>query len=396
MHIHLDLIGGLSGDMFIAGMLDCFPELGSSLQPHIEAAGFSKLVKLSINDADDGTLTGTHFKVLADDDAEGHHHRHYSEIRKIIGSSSLANDVKAIALEIFHHIAVVEARIHGTEVSHVAFHEVGAWDSIADIVCAASLISAVGANNWSVSKIPLGRGQVKTAHGMLPVPAPATTLLLEGFEFFDDGLEGERVTPTGAAILKQLAPEHRGPQGKLLRSGFGFGTKRFPGISNVVRVMVFDTGEQVRWDTDEVLELRFEVDDQTAEELADALERLRQRDDIIDVSSSMVFGKKGRHSASVQVLASPAAEQAVISACFAETTTLGIRRQLTGRAILSRQQINVAHNGRDYRVKLASRPGGDTAKAEIDDLQQLQGSLADRRQLRSDIETSALKDGNEQ
>ncbi len=224
-HIHLDLVGGLSGDMFISVMLDCFPANAAALEPLLEQAGFKDLVRLESEPFDDGTLTGTRFRVLADKDAEGHHHRHYSEIRRILGESALPEDVQTVALSIFHLIAEVEAEIHGKTVESVAFHEVGAWDSIADIVCAAYLIDAADAS-FSVSRVPLGAGQVKTAHGMLPIPAPATARLLEGFEFFTDGLEGERVTPTGAAILKLLAPAREGPPGQSRKcSGYGFGTK---------------------------------------------------------------------------------------------------------------------------------------------------------------------------
>ncbi|MEX2326545.1 MAG: LarC family nickel insertion protein, partial [Pseudomonadales bacterium] len=242
MHIHLDLVGGLAGDMFVGAILDCFPDLARSLPGQLDLAGFRDLVELEIKPADDGILTGTQFKVVADQDAEGHHHRHYSEIRKIICESGLAENVKHHALGIFEIIAAAEASIHGKPIEKIAFHEVGAWDSIADIVCAGVLIDTIGATSWSVSKLPLGRGQVKTAHGMLPVPAPATALILEGFEFFDDGLMGERITPTGAAILKHLSTTPGlGPGVSTLRkSGYGFGTKRFPGISNVVRMLVFD------------------------------------------------------------------------------------------------------------------------------------------------------------
>ena len=124
----------------------------------------------------------------------------------------------------------------------MSFHELGGWDSIADIVGAAALIAALPGATWSVSTLPLGRGRTKTAHGLLPVPSPAAARLLEGYEFVDDGLAGERVTPTGAAILKHLnatQSAQRIPR-RLLRSGYGFGTKVFRGISNVLRVLVFE------------------------------------------------------------------------------------------------------------------------------------------------------------
>ncbi|MBQ62404.1 MAG: hypothetical protein CMQ19_10050 [Gammaproteobacteria bacterium] len=369
MHIHLDLVGGISGDMFIGALLDCFPEQREGLAEIIEAAGFADLVDLHHEVTGDGVLTGTHFKVMAGATAEGHDHRHYSDIKQKISDSALDSFTKDVALGIFQLIAEAEAKVHGKDIDQVAFHEVGAWDSIADIVCAASLISSVGVSSWSVHSLPLGRGQVEAAHGRLPVPAPATSLLLEGFEFYDDGIEGERITPTGAAILKYLAPVPGIPEGvKLNCSGYGFGTKKFTGISNVLRMLVFGTDQDIGWDSDQVLALEFEVDDQTAEELAAALEKTRAMEGVIDVIQSVVFAKKGRQSTSIRVLARPAIERELTEYCFNVTSTLGIRRRLTTRSILRRSEFTVSHEGKDYRVKVAMRPGGLTAKVEMDDL----------------------------
>ena len=369
MHIHLDLLGGISGDMFIGAMLDCFPERIETLPGLMEAAGFSDLVDCQCEETNDGVLTGTRFKVVAGSDAQSHEHRHYADIRGILCGSSLDKSTKKVALGIFQLIAEAEAKVHGSEIEKVAFHEIGAWDSIADIVCAAALISSSGVSSWSVSRLPLGKGQVTTAHGRLPLPAPATSLLLEGFEFFDDGIEGERITPTGAAILKYLDPAPAIPDGAALHhSGFGFGSRTFPGISNVLRLLVFDTGQPADWDSDQVLQLEFEVDDQTAEELAVALEQIRTLDGVIDVVQFAVLGKKGRQSSSIRVLAMPKIEQALSECCFKATSTLGIRRHLTTRSILRRSQLVVRHGGKDYHVKVAMRPGGLTAKVEMDDL----------------------------
>ena len=130
--------------------------------------------------------------------------------------------------------------MHGTRADEVCFHEIGAVDSIADVVGAAFVIESLGATGWSVGALPLGRGRVETAHGIMPVPAPATTVLLEGFPVHDDGIEGERVTPTGAAILRYLQPdmEALAPAGKLLTSGMGFGSRVLPGQPNVLRALV--------------------------------------------------------------------------------------------------------------------------------------------------------------
>ncbi len=392
VHIHLDVIGGIAGDMFVAAMLDCFPEYAADLDDLLLKAGFRDVVTLEREPANDGVLAATRFKVHAAGNASGHEHRHYGDIRHIIESSKLDPDTKAHALGIFRVLARAEARVHGTDVESVGFHEVGAWDSIADIVCAAWLIHKSGATSWSVSRLPLGRGQVKTAHGTLPVPPPATSLLLEGFEFFDDGLEGERITPTGAAILKYLEPARGLPEAsfRLERSGFGMGTKRFDGISNVVRLLVFSEAEAPAWHGDRVLQVEFEIDDQTPEDLAVGLERLRQREGVLDVIQMSGLGKKGRQVAVIRILARPEAESELLRQCFDETTTLGVRRQLVSRAILSRDETLVEEGDARYRVKLARRPGGTSAKSEMDDIHRLDADHAERKRIRARAEQSAL------
>jgi len=394
MHIHLDLTGGLSGDMFIGAMLDCFPDLSESLSEQLVRASFRDLVKLEMEPANDGILTGTRFKVTPGEDAPAAHHRHYREIRQIIGDSRLDEPTRDRALDIFRIIAAAEAKVHGQDIDSVAFHEIGAWDSIADVICAACLIAAVNADDWSVSSLPLGRGLVKTAHGSMPVPAPATALILEGFEFHDDGIEGERITPTGAAILKHLAPAQgaRPVAGRLRRSGYGFGSKRFPGISNVTRALVFDTPSASAWSTDQVLQLEFEIDDQTPEELADALDRLRAMNGVLDVTQTVAFGKKGRQVAAIRILASPGDEDSVTRACFDETTTLGIRRQTVTRSVLPRSEQTVTRNDRKFRIKLARRPGSTTAKTEMDDVAGIDGDHATRREIRRELEDTVRKE----
>ncbi len=298
------------------------------------------------------------------------------------------------ALGIFTRLAEAEARIHGTEPEHVSFHEVGAWDSIADIVAAAWLIAGIGAARWTVGALPLGSGRVRTAHGLLPVPAPATALLLQGFATIDDGIGGERVTPTGAAIVNYLcvpAGASRSPR-RLAGSSHGFGTKRMPGISNCLRLLAFDRPESTGIATDRVAVLECEIDDQTGEDLAQAIEHLRARKGVLDVVQAPVFGKKGRMMVHLRVLAEEAAQDDIAAMIFEETTTLGLRRSLVERSILRRETACVESDGHTLRVKLADRPSGRTAKVEADDLGGIAGNRA-RNDLRRKAEM--LLDGKE-
>jgi uncharacterized protein (TIGR00299 family) protein len=407
MHYHLDPVGGMAGDMFVGALLDAFPDLAQRTIAAVRAAGLPMEVDLAHRPYDDGVLQGSRFVVTVQDRAHpalrtdhdhvhhhphdhGHAHEHHpahgpaaagalththvtwSTLRGQLADSALAPPVRERALAIFSVLAEAEARVHGIAADAVAFHEVGAWDSIADIVAAAFLIDALGPCTWSVGALPLGSGRVATAHGLLPVPAPATVLLLAGFECFDDGFAGERITPTGAAILKHLAPTAGlGPAIRPLhRVGYGFGMRRFAGMSNVLRVLEFATVPQTSLHADRVAVLRFEIDDQTAEDLALGLERIRQLEGVLDVTQAALTGKRGRLASGIQVLARPEAVERVTAACFRETTTLGLRLQTVDRVTVPRA---AATSATGVRVKIAARPDGRTAKAELADVDDVPG-----------------------
>ena len=403
MHLHLDAVGGVAGDMFIAAMLDAFPELREPMLAEIRAAGLPTEVGCGLVEHRDHALTGLRFSVDDPHDHEhrhahvhGHHHEHdetpFARIRENLLASAAAPDVKHRAVAIFTLLAEVEGKIHGASTDEVSFHELGGWDSIADIVGAAALIGALPGASWSVSTLPLGRGRTRTAHGLLPVPSPATTLLLKGYEFVDDGLDGERVTPTGASILRHLHATQRAHHGirRLLRTGNGFGTRTFPGVSNVLRVLAFDE-VQAPSAAESVASIVFEVDDQSPEDLAIALDHLRAHPAVLDVLQMPAFGKKGRVTAHVQILAEPQALEQVIEACFTETATLGLRWQVLQRRVLPRHQAAVEVGGRTVRVKLAERGGTHTVKAESDDLLSVRGGRAAREDTRRMAEEAGLR-----
>ena len=389
MHYHLDPVGGVAGDMFVAALLDMEPDSTAATLAAIRDSGLDPSVAVSHDDFNDGVLTGSRFTVGKPECT--HHHAHWSAIKKNLSDSALSPAVTDRAIAIFADLAEAEAKVHNKAVSDVAFHEVGAWDSIADIVAAAYLIESLGPCTWSIGPIPIGKGRVKTEHGLLPVPAPATVLLLDGFEFIDDGFPGERITPTGAAIIKHLKPSQGiGKTARVLqRSGYGFGTRTFKGMSNILRVLEFSkTTTSSVFSSDTVMVLNFEIDDQTAEELAVGLQKIRERQGVIDVIQSPVMGKKGRLLTSVQVLVRPGNAEDVINVCFHETTTLGIRQQVKARAILNRSELETEQ---DIRVKIVERPGGITAKADIDNIANIDGHQH-RQKRRLDAQSYALTD----
>ena len=202
-----------------------------------------------------------------------------------------------------------------------------------------------------------------------PCRAPATALLLQGLPVADDGIAGERVTPTGAAILRHLGCGARPSDLRMGLTGIGFGTRTLPGLSNCLRLLVFEReGASSAIPHRNLLVISFEVDDQSPEDLATGLERLRTLPEVHDVLTMPATGKKGRLTMHVQVLASATGEEKVVAACFAQTTTIGLRTQLVSARALPRRIASVQTPAGEVRVKLVDRPGGSTAKAELDDL----------------------------
>ena len=364
----------------------------------VRAAGLPASIHAGLAEHRDHALTGLRFRVIEPIDPQAlvsaHHHPHtpFTEIRDHLDRSALSPRVKEHAIGLFTTLAEAEAQVHGKTMDEVSFHELGEWDSIADMVGAAFLTDSLSPATWSVGSLPLGRGRVKTAHGLLPIPSPATTLLLKGFEFHDDGLEGERITPTGASILKYLrcgqavSPISR----RLLGTGIGFGTRTFPGISNVLRLLAFEVVASAPVG-DQVAQIQFEIDDQSPEDLAIALDKLRAHPSVLDVLQTPAFGKKGRLTLQIRILAEPADLENVFEACFHETTTLGLRYQLLQRRTLPRASATVDADGRKVRVKVAERAGHKTAKIEADDLRNVHGGRVAREQLKQQAEAMLLK-----
>jgi uncharacterized protein (TIGR00299 family) protein len=390
--------------MFVAACLDACPELWPEVRAAIEALKLGPDAALSLESHNDGVLTGRRFTVAAESagadatlgrhDAQAHdhsatpdhdRHRHargagdgpnraWADIRAFLKTSALDRSVAQHAIGIFALLAKAEAQVHGVDEEAVTFHEIGAVDSLVDIVAAALMIASLSATRWSAGPLPLGGGRVRTAHGLLPVPAPATALLLRGLPTIDDRIEGERVTPTGAAVARYLldgASRHPDAPRTIRAVGTGFGARTFPGVSNCLRVILFDEAPISTSSIlhEEVGVIEFEVDDQSPEDLSLGLDNLRALEGVLDVVQSAAFGKRGRVAVQVRILAQPRRLDEAIRACFLETTTIGLRHHLVRRALLARLTEEVEVEGRRLRVKMAMRPNGQaTAKAEAADV----------------------------
>lgn len=296
------------------------------------------------------------------------HGRHLKQVRELVRGADVPESVKERADLAFTAIAEVEAEVHGTTVDRVHLHEVGAVDAILDVVGSIWGLSELGVSRVYCGVIALGDGSVETAHGTLPVPAPATLRLLEG-QAVRPGPEGsgELVTPTGAALVRVLS-EGQPPAHVPLRSGYGAGTKEFRNRPNALRIVL---AEPMVSDADvEPLEwLATDLDDMSAEHVANASERLRELG-ALDVTTTAVQMKKGRMGVRLEVLARPALARRLEEELFATTTTLGVRRTLIERRALRREQRTVDVLGHRVRVKVATLPGGgQRGKPEYEDVQ---------------------------
>jgi uncharacterized protein (TIGR00299 family) protein len=427
LDIHLDPLGGLSGDMFVAALLDAFPEHWPHVQSTIASLNLGPEAECELAPHRDHTFAGHRFLVGAErgrrsppghgesslshdgSSHRDHHHAHehrsghkaWAEIRSELGRSGLDAEVNKHALEIFALLAEAEAKVHGVEVDAVTFHEVGAVDSIVDIVATSQLIALIRADRWTSAPLPIGSGRINSAHGVLPIPAPAAALLLQGLTVIDDGVPGERVTPTGAALAAYLIdrrPTSNLRPLRMSRSGVGFGGRTLPGVSNCLRALAFDEAlprvlstPGGSYDRRQLAVITFEVDDQTPEDLAAGLDHIRDLHDVFDVTQSAIVGKKGRAAAHVQILVSPRELETVIVACFEETTTIGLRHQLTEGAILRRRLETIEMEGGDkVQVKIVERPAGmQSGKAEAGDVASHRGHLK-RARLREEAVTLAL------
>lgn len=386
MHIHIDPVGGIAGDMFVAAMLDLNPQLEAGMIENLRCVQALNDVVVKMAPYDDGVLVGKRLEVTAT--RPGHNHTCYTELVDSITSSTMMPSVKDRAGEILEWLAQAEAKVHGVELNRVSLHEAGSLDSLADIVCSAFLISAAKVSSWSCGALPCGNGTVATAHGQLPLPAPAVVNLLEGCPVYNDGREGERVTPTGAAILRSLGPKfdrHRQAM-KLSGVGHGFGYARFHGISNVLRLTAFDEILEFGYD-EKVGVISFEVDDQTPEDLSSGLENLRDHHGVLDVVQIPAIGKKGRLTVHIQVLTQSECVNEIATQCALETATLGVRTQIVDRLVLDRTMRTHRHlGGESLLVKVATRPDGkQTAKVEADQLATA-GDFSDRKMLKQTAE----------
>lgn len=405
-HIHLDVVGGIAGDMFVAAIADAFPEL-----QHAVVSGVKKILPADVGLPEFFEELHTGIRVLrfrldaADDKSVDKHrsvHRHgiestYTYLKSLIADSELSDLTKNNALGILSILAVAEAKIHQTSLTDVHFHELADWDSLMDVVAAGIILAQLDGADWSVSALPRGAGMVNTQHGMLPVPAPATAEILCGFEFFDDGVSGERITPTGAAILKFIfadAIKRAAPVATLACAGYSAGSRQLEGMPNILRALCFTSPESSIL-AETIARVEFDIDDMSGEEIAWAAESLRAFNGIIDVAVGSAQGKKNRALAQFGLLAHSGKLSSVIDACFQFTSTLGVRWRMEQRFCLSRYDYTGENQDGSLPYKTARRPDGALSTKVESDALAGHMSLVRRRRAQRRIESKIEKDADD-
>lgn len=356
---YLDAFSGISGDMLVGALADC----GAGAAELIDAltslgAGatfrFEKTKRCGIG--------ATKFHVSVPGDKR---HRHLPQILEMIEKSKLSQRAKQNASAVFRRLGEVEARIHQVPVEKIHFHEVGAVDSIADIAGACVGLDLLGVESVFCSPLNLGSGTVKTEHGILPVPAPATAALLAGKPVYARGPEAELTTPTGAALAATLAREFGPmPPMRISIAGYGAGDRDFPAQPNVLRVLIGEATGASEATAVSVLEAN--IDDLSPQVLGYAMERLLESG-ALDVSFTPLFMKKNRPGTLIRVIARPEDQENLAGILFAETSTLGLRIYPAERRVQARDTVEVETPHGKVRIKVA----GDAHAPEYEDCRKL-------------------------
>ena len=343
MLAYIDISLGVSGNMLLGALLDAGlpPE---TLQTTLDALRLPDL-RFEARPVAKNSIAATHVEIIAPDQQ---HHRHLPDIERIIRSSELPGRVQDQSLSVFERLARAEARVHGTTVERVHFHEVGALDAIADIVGVVAGFDALGITEIQASPIPLSHGTVHAAHGLLPVPPPAVLALLEGYPVRGIDIAGETVTPTGAALVTTLATKFGPPPAMTLqRVGHGAGTKDFP-MPNIVRVLM-GTAET---DANALILLETNIDDMNPEWLGPLLADLLA-EGALDAWFTPIHMKKNRPAIQLSALCPTDRVTELRAFLFAHTSTLGIRQTAVARYSLTRRTETVETEYGQVRIKLA-------------------------------------------
>lgn len=367
--LYIDCGMGAAGDMLAAALLELIPDRESILSklnqlgiPGVEMTA-EKSVKCGI--------TGTRFRVKIHGEEEhehmhDHHHGSMEDIRGIVSSLPIPTMVKLDIMAVYNEIAEAESHVHGVPVSRIHFHEVGTMDAIADITAVCMLMHALDVDKVIASPVHAGSGNVRCAHGILPVPAPATAHILRSVPIYGGSIKGELCTPTGAALLKHFVTEFGDmPTMKVKAIGYGMGKKDFE-RANCVRVMLGETADN----TDSIVELNCNVDDMTGEAIGFAVEQFMEQG-ALDAFTIPIGMKKSRPGILITVMCREADKERFVHLMFKHTTTLGIREKHCNRYTLERKIEVLDTPFGSIRRKKSAGYGVRRSKMEYEDVAEI-------------------------
>lgn len=363
--LYFDCFAGASGNMILGAMIAAGVD-AAELKRELEKLGLPDF-ELAVENVDRSGISSTHVDVLIPDEKN---HRHLPEIERIINGSGLSNAVKGRAAAIFQKLALAEATVHGSPLEKVHFHEVGAFDAIIDIVGACICFDMLGIEAFACSKIHVGSGFVEMDHGKFPVPPPAVAELLRDVPFYSTEIQGELITPTGAAIIATVCTSYgKIPEIRLEATGYGAGSRKYEKFPNVLRVMIGEareTDEQKGTETVSVLETN--IDDLAPQILGHVMDKAFEAG-AMDCWFTPIQMKKNRPATKVSVLCRAADEKRFLELLYRETSTIGVRILRMERHSLEREVKSVRTEFGDISVKTAFIDGeAVNAQPEFEDL----------------------------
>lgn len=363
--LYLDCGMGAAGDMLTAALLELLPE-PESFVAELKGLGIPD-VEFSTEKCQKCGISGTHMAVKVHGQEEGEAHPHtrgsLHDIRAVVQALPIPTMVKLDILSVYEEIAQAESHVHGVPVNQIHFHEVGTLDAVADVTAVCLLLHRLNPERILASPVHVGSGTVKCAHGILPVPAPATAYLLRGIPMYGGEISGELCTPTGAALLRHFVTEFgKMPPMRVESIGYGMGKKDFP-RANYIRALLGETQEA----GDEIVELRCNLDDMTGEDIGFAMEALLVGG-ALDVFTTPIGMKKSRPGVLLTVLCRPAEQEKMTRLLFRHTTTLGVRVGLCSRFTLRRSEKVTQTPYGPVRRKISRGYGVCREKPEYDDL----------------------------
>ena len=364
--LYIDCGMGAAGDMLTAALLELLPNKDAFLKK-LNSLGIPGVKFIAEKSVKCG-IVGTHMRVVVHGEEETeamhcHHHGSMRDIRSIVSRLAIPAMVKLDILSVYEEIAQAESHVHGVPVEQIHFHEVGTMDAIADSTAVCLLMHELNADRIIASAVHVGSGQVRCAHGILPVPAPATAQILRDVPIYGGSIKGELCTPTGAALLKHFVTQFGDmPAMKVKAIGYGMGKKDFD-RANCVRVLLGESQETLEG----IWELSCNVDDMTGEQIGFALETLMELG-ALDVFTIPIGMKKSRPGILLTVLCKEGDKEKMVSLIFKHTTTLGIREKFCTRYTLQRKVETVGTPYGIVRKKISSGYGIQRSKYEYEDI----------------------------